>query len=158
MIEIKLSNPPSEVLQRLEKFGADWRESKIPAELRRAGVLGATVAVNADTFRMRIQAARRSPEFYLDGEVVATPNGGSQIRGNLDLSSVNRAMMGGAVLVIGASVWHSAGSVAAVITIAVMSAAIARLNRMGRTASEREYHTLLEHTAIGIPTQPPNDR
>ena len=158
MIALQSPNPPREVLRRLEDFGADWRESKLPADLRRAGVLGASVAVDAGQFRMRIQAARRSPEWRLHGVVTAAPNGGSDIYGRLELSSVNRVMMVGIVLIIGTSVWYAEGSVAGVIALGAVTAAIAGLNRVGRTLGEREYRALLEQAVAGIPTQPPNDR
>ena len=152
MIDFELPNPPHEVLRHLADFGADWRESRIPVALRRAGVLGVAVEVDADQFQMQIQAARRSPEFRLRGVVAVTPNGGSRINGRLELSPANRAIMSCLVLVVGSSVWHSSGLVAAVIALGAVAAVIAGLNGVGRTLGEREYLALVKHAAIGIET------
>ena len=147
MIDLQLPYPPAEMLRRLAEFGADWRESKIPTELRQAGILGAGVQIRDDQFTMTIRAARRSPNLELHGVVAANPDGGSRVSGAVQLSTANQVMRAAFVVIIGALVWGSSGFLTAALASIALIAVIAGLSAAGGRFSEREYRTLPEQAA-----------
>lgn len=147
MIDLQLPDPPREVLRRLGEFGADWHESKIPAELRDAGILGAAVEIQGPQFTMTVRAARRSPNLQLNGVVSATAGGGSRVTGALQLSTANQVLRVGGICVIGGLVWWSFGLLMALIASILLVAAFAGLSTVGGALGEREYQTLLDHAA-----------
>lgn len=71
------------VLGAIRTEAGYWRESQLPADLRRMGAFGVQVRVTGHHFVLSLEDASRDPpasEFLLRGEVTALPGGGSRVR------------------------------------------------------------------------------
>src|SRR5687767_9125237 len=71
------------VLGAIRTEAGSWRESQVPADLRRGGAFGVQVSVTGSRFVISLEDAGRDPpasEFLLRGEVTALPDGGSRVR------------------------------------------------------------------------------
>lgn len=66
---------PEEVLARLTTYGKEWRESKIPAGLRAAGIHRCQIAVENDRFRLHFNPQGRQPGLVWIGRVSASDEG-----------------------------------------------------------------------------------
>ena len=72
MIRLTFSVPASEVLHRIEVFGHEWRESKMPLELRKLGLTGARATVDGHSFVFSLHPAdRRNGAFIVRGDVTS---------------------------------------------------------------------------------------
>ena len=71
--------PPDTVMHRLEAFGRDWRESKMPPELRHTLAFGASVRVTGRDFVLRPTSGQWLGGLCLLGQV-APASDGSVIR------------------------------------------------------------------------------
>jgi hypothetical protein len=75
-LEIEL--PPAEYLHRIERFAADWRESRFPSALRKRNIFGCRVRMlSADMFEVRLRPLTRGPEFLCRGQITPVPSGSS---------------------------------------------------------------------------------
>ena len=61
--------PPATVVDRLARYGKEWRESKIPPGLRSSGIYGCQVTVRSETFKLRLEPQGRGPQLVWTGQV-----------------------------------------------------------------------------------------
>jgi hypothetical protein len=144
MIQLTVRVPASDALKRIEAFGKEWRESKIPADLRKLGVLGSATRVRAADFTMSIQAMQRSPNLVLRGIVSATADGGSRVTGHLELSPLNRAIGALGVVVVALLFGQSHGLVAGLVSGCAIAGIVGGMTAMGRSLAEPRFQKLLE--------------
>jgi len=79
-IELSSSLAPSDVLDRLARYGAEWRESKIPSKSR-AEFYGCRITVRGHEFELQLEPQPHGPVFVWRGDVVPSgSNGGSRLR------------------------------------------------------------------------------
>lgn len=67
--------PPADVLDRLARYGKEWRESKIPPAVRATGIYGCQVTVENDAFRLELEPQGRGPQLEWTGQVVPEGTG-----------------------------------------------------------------------------------
>jgi hypothetical protein len=60
-IEIESPYPIEDTVERLLAFGREWRESKIPPEVRRRGVFGCTVMIKGNDLYVDLVPRRQEP-------------------------------------------------------------------------------------------------
>lgn len=150
MIELTVRSSAFDTLKGIETFGKEWRESNIPADLRRLGVLGAATQVRATGFTMSMRAMQRSPNFLLFGVVRGTPDGGSRITAHLELSSFNRAIGGLGVVVVAWIIGQSNGLVAGLVSGCVIAGIVGGMTAVGRSLAQARFEKLLECALAGI--------
>lgn len=96
-LEIDLPRPPAELLSALAAFGKEWRESKMPPEVREAGTYGCRVIVSGSSFALTFEPQGRGPQLEWHGTVSPVANGaGSRISlsaGHTRLSKASYAIM-----------------------------------------------------------------
>jgi hypothetical protein len=144
MIELTIRIPASDALRRIEAFGKDWRESKMPADLRKLGVLGSATQVRAADFTMSIQAMHRSPNFILRGGVSAAADGASRVTGHLELSPLNRAVGALGVVVVALVIGQSYGFATGIVSGCVIAGILGGMTAMGRSLAEPRFQKILE--------------
>ena len=66
---------PDDVLNRLVKYGEEWRESKIPPLLRSAGIHTCRVLKRDSEFALQLEPQARGPQLQWIGRVSASPEG-----------------------------------------------------------------------------------
>src|SRR5689334_19377323 len=71
MIRLSFPIPPSETLRRIDAFGREWRESKMPPDLRLRGFTGARTTVDGASFTLSLQPAQRNATFIVRGAVTS---------------------------------------------------------------------------------------
>lgn len=78
-IEVVSLLSQSEVLDRLARYGKEWRESKIPPKARNQ-FFGCRITVRAHEFELELQPQGRGPQFVWQGRVLSDDlTGGSRI-------------------------------------------------------------------------------
>ena len=75
VIEFVLPEPPEAFLQRLSRYGADWRDSRLPGTLRAQFVTGFRVRVDGDHFTLGVKPGFRGPQAICVGSVHIDPAG-----------------------------------------------------------------------------------
>ncbi|HET9012003.1 MAG TPA: hypothetical protein VFN38_09330 [Gemmatimonadaceae bacterium] len=82
-IDLRSPAPPERVLGAIRENLREWRESKIPHDVRKDGVLRVVGDVEPPRFRMRFDRrwywGEGGDPLVLAGEVVAAENGGSRV-------------------------------------------------------------------------------
>jgi hypothetical protein len=79
-IEVVSPLTPSDVLDRLARYGAEWRESKIPSKSR-GEFYGCRITVRGHEFELQLEPQPHGPVFVWRGDVVPdSSNGGSRLR------------------------------------------------------------------------------
>ena len=73
--------PPHDVLAALADYAKDWRESIMPAGLRRSGLLTLYLTVNGSDFQIHYGRSRRGQpiRFVCEGTVSPRPSGGGSL-------------------------------------------------------------------------------
>src|SRR5690606_13344965 len=85
-LRLEIELPPAEYLHRLERFAADWRESRFPSALRKRNIFGCRVRMlSEDMFEIRLRPLSREPEFLCRGQITPVPSG-SSLRADLVLT------------------------------------------------------------------------
>jgi len=78
-IEVASHLSPSEVIERLARYGKEWRESKIPPNLR-TQFFGCRIVVSGQQFELELEPQGRGPYFIWRGKVDSDNlSGGSRI-------------------------------------------------------------------------------
>jgi hypothetical protein len=102
-LQIDLPRPPADLLSALAAFGNEWRESKMPTEVRAGGTYGCHIAVSGSTFVLSLEPQGNGPQLAWHGIVRPLPNGaGSQVSlsvGHTTLSKISYGAMFAAILV-----------------------------------------------------------
>jgi len=89
---LALSSPlnPRDVLDRLDAFAKDWRESKLPPEVRSAGVHSCRLVVTRPGFRLSLEPQGGGPQLVWVG-LVAAADASGRIDVRSELSKGSRA-------------------------------------------------------------------
>ena len=74
-LRIVLHDPPPVIVARLDAFGHEWRESKLPDKLRRKGFHTATVARAGRAVELRLGPNARRVAYVLDATIRPLGNG-----------------------------------------------------------------------------------
>jgi hypothetical protein len=143
---------------RLERFGKEWRESKIPADLRQLGVLGSTTEIHGTDFTMTMQAMQRSPNFVLHGFVNAAGGVESQVTAHLELSAFNRAVGAIGVVVVALLIGRSNGLLAGLVSGGAIAGVVVGMTALGRSLAESRFRQLLECALADLGAVPSNTR
>ena len=69
LLSIHSASSTREVLHRLEVYGKDWHESKLPPEVRARGYFGCRIDVTPPTFKLRLEGQGRGPFLDWIGDV-----------------------------------------------------------------------------------------
>jgi hypothetical protein len=77
-IDVVSSLAPSEVLDRLTRYGVEWRESKIPLNSRRS-FYGCRISVRGDEFELQLDPQGRSPVIWQGQVLPESSTSGSRI-------------------------------------------------------------------------------
>jgi hypothetical protein len=73
---VDVAGSPREFLAALERYAADWRESRVPLSLRAQGVLGCTATVRDPAFTIRLRGGGgRGPRLLCTGVAEDGPAG-----------------------------------------------------------------------------------
>ena len=78
-IEIASPLPAAEVLRRLDAFGKDWRESRLPQAARSATVYACEVVITGSEFFVRLRSNKRGRAIVWRGVVRTGVGEGSQL-------------------------------------------------------------------------------
>ena len=74
-VSITIADPPEAALKRLEAFGREWRESKLPDDLRKRGYTTSAVSRRGDSVVLTLGPIGRGPAYVLAGRLVASGSG-----------------------------------------------------------------------------------
>ena len=104
---IVLNDPPPLVVARLDAFGHEWRESKLPDTLRRKGFHTATVARTGRAVELRLGPSGRGVAYVLEATVRPFQDG-SVVAGRVRQATWQRRyFLGVAVLWPIAAAWFT---------------------------------------------------
>lgn len=103
--ELLVPGTPDEFLGALQRYGREWRESRIPPRLRAEGVYRCTVAIRGDAFELRLNRVRRGPAVLCEGRALANADGGTRVVARARITTASKVMdavfLGGITLALG---------------------------------------------------------
>lgn len=151
-IESRLS--PEELTDRIGAFAKEWRESKIPSELRHKGVLWCDGGTHGRSFVLRLGTSRGGPGLDCTGTVLSLEVGSRVLATTITTREILKlalaVLLGSALLALLSTVRSFAWS--PFLTMALQIASVwgglmfIRL-ALNRRLLERDYRTILEHLA-----------
>jgi len=151
-IESRLS--PEELMNRIGAFAKEWRESKIPSELRHKGVVWCDGSTHGRSFVLRLGTSRGDWGLDCTGTVLSSEVGSRVLATTITtreiLKLASAVLLGSALLALLATVRSFAWS--PFLTMALQVASVwggLMLIRfaLSRRRHERDYTTILEHLA-----------
>ena len=150
MIRLTIPVPPSQVLNRLNAFGHEWRESKMPPELRRHGFTGARATIDGTSFTLSMQpAALRNGTFIVRGAV--TPqDSGSVLTAEVEEAKWSKRLGWGWVLLLATFLvviagWQTGDAGYAILSIAALLFGRVLILEGMRSRAEARFRLVLEH-------------
>jgi hypothetical protein len=97
-----------DLLSRLAAFGKEWRESKLPESVRKAGYFGCEITVEGATFTLSLEPQGRGPLLVWRGIALSreAPEPGSEVRLRWELTPMTIASYGIAVPFLAWVAWN----------------------------------------------------
>lgn len=157
MIRFTIPVPPAQVLDRLNAFSHEWRESKMPPELRRRGFTGARATIDGAAFTLSMQPADlRNGAFVVRGAVTAEDSG-SVLTAEVEETKWSKRLGWGWVLLLAIFVVVIAGWQTGDAGYAVLSTAALLFGRVLileglRSRAEARFRLVLERAVqVSVP-------
>ena len=117
MICFSLRSPakPSDIVAALRAHGGEWRESQIPVDLLRQGILGVECRIRGSTCILRYSPATARYDLQLTAKIIPDPQGGTLIEARVGYPVFHYpTAIGAAVLAIAGGWLFSSAGLAAV--------------------------------------------
>jgi hypothetical protein len=154
-VDLTLPVAPALLAERLDAFGREWRESKLPASLRAAGFYTCTVDRTGDVLLLKLGPQGRGPQ--IAGEVQIRPtaaSGASQVHVTLRQTTASRA--GAVVGIACAAAWagsaiYLGSGLFGLSGVALMVGFLALMTRSRARDQAERLRSLLEH--LGTSTE-----
>ena len=151
-IESRLS--PEDLTNRIGAFAKEWRESKIPSELRRKGVLGCEGSTHGRSFVLRLQSSRNDWGLDCTGTVLSSEVGSRVLAKTITTREILKlalaVVLGSALMSLVWTVRSFAWSAFLTMTLQIaffLAGAVFIRLALSRRLYESEYRTILEQLA-----------
>jgi hypothetical protein len=152
-IESRLS--PEDLTNRIGAFGKDWRESKIPSEMRRKGVVWCGGSTEGRSFVLRLQITNGfGAALYCTGAVLPSEVGSRVLAKTITTRDVLElalgVLLGSPLLALLVTVRSFAWSVFLTMTLQIaifLAGAESIRYALSRRLYERHYRTILKELA-----------
>ena len=157
---------PTEVLAALRTHGGEWRESQIPDDLRRAGVVGVDCETRGSVGSLRYARTTRDLGPVLSATVATDPTGGTRVDVRVGFRPVPYALFVAAGIFGAVGSWMFAGSALVVLPpvmaggLVLFNVMLVRQSNAALLSREREPAYLIERleralASAGVPIRSP---